>query len=1324
MWPGCSQSRNTRLVNHVPNCESKIMKISVRTLYCYSALAWAVLAGPLAASAAENMIGRQSQNEGILVLPAPKQVNIDGDLSEWDWSGRIWIFADTDVRAQYSVEVAAMWDADNLYLAAKWKDPTPMFSTVDPVLNPSEGWKADAMQLRIRTDKISHPTLWYYTPKKMPVFDIQYGQSLVKPFGGPGKFCIFKENATKLGRGIESAYRADADGQGFVQEVKIPWAVICDKVPAWKAGDKFQIGMEFLWGDPTGHTFPIHRYADNLQPGQTSREFFWEAWKNWGNATLVDKGHVPVRQYIADVERLAGTVPVRVNIPADAARFTVVIETPDGKRVRNLAGDFDPADYTVAGSEQNGRRDVEVLWDCLDDKGQLVTPGNYRVRGLTQRGLGAEYERCLYNPGTPPWATKAGNGAWGADHSAPHGVAAGGDWTFVSWQAAEGGSGVIGIDPTGQKRWEDRRGTSCMAADEKYVYTYVTNWYTKETLCRYDAHTGTPQAWDGHAFDCPLADLLGGAVTGQVVGLATGAGQIVIALDDGKLAVLDTATAKLLKTIEAPNPTAVAFGKTGQLYAVLNGKVSTVDIASGKSATIATPGVENPVALAVDQDGNVVVMDGGADYQIKAYTLAGKLAYTAGKKGGRPIRGDFDSQALSHVSSVAVDATGNIWAVENWNYPRRVSVWGRDGKLVRDYIGNTGYAGAATYLHDQRPELAYVGPIELKIDRAANKWSVTRILWVPDEAKGECFPISTAANVMPQRFTSSVSGQPHEYLYAHDDDRDTGGQVLYMERHGTWQPVSAICRVGQISGKMGRGKAVPEEPSGEFTGLDPFDVAIWNDLNGDGKVQRTECTIIPAITDKKGKHPQTAISLNNGWGGRMGQDLVFYTDGLTQFRPLRFTADGAPIYGLEGMTKLPVDDTGDLVPVPAENLLLCLSFKGYSGPTKGMEGINPKTGGVAWSYPCLYPGVHGSHRAPMAQAGLLIGPLKICGVAHVNDTVGNVALLRGNLGQDFLFTTDGLYVGAMFRDCRLPGEKLPETEAGLRGKPMTGYSEGGEPFNGWFGKQSDGVIRLTTGLPRQAAMVLQVTGLDGIQRFTGGTVAIDPATVVAADHDNASRARAVTEKKEYTIARNTGQWTKVNPLTVARSGLPDRALVRLAYDDQNLYARFEVQDSSPWLNEGKDFGRLFKTGDAVDIQLGAAAGSELRVVIANFAGKPTAVLMKPVDASAPVELHKAYTSPVGTKKFDRVEVLTAATIKVLTKSDGYTVEATLPWAALGLKPMSGQPLRGDVGIISSDTAGLINVARTYWANPHTNLVNDEPLEAVLTPTAWGLFTFE
>jgi hypothetical protein len=95
---------------------------------------------------AENMVGNQSQNEGILVLPAPQKVTVDGDLKDWDLSGRIWIFADKAVRDRYSVKLSAMWDKDNLYLAARWNDPTPMHSIVDPDINPEHGWRSDAWQ--------------------------------------------------------------------------------------------------------------------------------------------------------------------------------------------------------------------------------------------------------------------------------------------------------------------------------------------------------------------------------------------------------------------------------------------------------------------------------------------------------------------------------------------------------------------------------------------------------------------------------------------------------------------------------------------------------------------------------------------------------------------------------------------------------------------------------------------------------------------------------------------------------------------------------------------------------------------------------------------------------------------------------------------------------------------------------------------------------------------------------------------------------------------------------------------------------------------------
>ena len=71
------------------------------------------------------MMGRQSHNEGVRAVPVPGPVKIDGVLSDWDLSGRIWSFADTGLRDTFSVETATMWDKDYYYLAFVFRDATP-----------------------------------------------------------------------------------------------------------------------------------------------------------------------------------------------------------------------------------------------------------------------------------------------------------------------------------------------------------------------------------------------------------------------------------------------------------------------------------------------------------------------------------------------------------------------------------------------------------------------------------------------------------------------------------------------------------------------------------------------------------------------------------------------------------------------------------------------------------------------------------------------------------------------------------------------------------------------------------------------------------------------------------------------------------------------------------------------------------------------------------------------------------------------------------------------------------------------------------------------
>ncbi len=1305
---------------------------------------------------AANMFGGQSQNEGMTAVPKRGDVTVDGKLDEWDFSGRIWMFADKSVRDTYSVEVAAMYDADALYLGMKWRDATPLFNLVDPQFNPENGWKSDSIQMRVASpDQTTWFTAWQYTTRRQPVLHTAVWKESANARGGQNITVRTNESGgADLGDGVQLAYLKNDTGDGYSQELRIPWKLIYATVPEIKPGNTIHMGFECLYGDSTGKVWPGHRYADNVQPGNTRREFFWSAIDAWGDLTLGDANDIPVREYISEEDRLTGAAPIRVNVPLDAKRVSLAINDETGTRVRNIGG-IDVADYTIQTTDKS--RMLEILWDGLTDPMKegskavtsIVPPGAYTVRGLYHTGIDAKYEQAFYNPGTPTWETVDGTGAWGADHAPPLRVVATGDSTVVSWQFAEGGSGIVGVNAIGRKAWGEKRGGEQLAANESYVFAVPDSWHIKEELLiRLDAKTGkyAPFMRDGkeRPFELPTREIFDDNVPGKIIGMAVGKQGLALAMSGGELVLLDTESAVIKSRARVAGIGSIAFGPDGALYGIIGQAVQRIDLSSGALQAAQTPGVERYGAIAVDRDGNLLVADTGADSQVKAFSPDGQLVYTCGKQGGRAIRGKFDPQAMMRMSSIAVDARGHVWVVENWNYPRRVSVWNRDGSLVRDYLGGTGYAGTGSYLHQTDPTLGYVGPLEFKLNKADRSWELQRILWVPDETKGERFEITTGTHVLPQRFDRVVNGVTRKYLFA-GPYRNWEGYTLYMERpDGQWRPVAAVTLVGQISGKIDGKGALAFPPSGEFAGLDAFDGVFWSDRNDDGIVQRDECEIVPTKkpTTKFGTRGTPAIPIGGGWGVRMDSNFRFFADGLTAYAPVSITDDGVPIYIAKSMAPLAIKDRGDLVPHFTKPTLFALSFAGYPNITEGLRGIDVSSpeGRVLWRYPNVNPGVHGSHRAAMPKPGMFIGPLKITGIANVNDQVGDVIHLRGNLGQDAILTGDGIFVASLFQDARLPGASLPADEASLVGTSVGAFSMSGEPFNGWFGKHDDGVIRLTSALARQACTILQVTGLESIRSLPVQSLHVDEtlAARFASDRADAIVKAAVTNERAYTIARiaspltidgKASDWGNTASLRIEREGSSESATLRMAYDEEKLFLFFDVRDETPWRNDAKDLVRLFKTGDTVDLQLRGTDDrvkdpkpGDVRLFIAPLGKEPAAVVMKPFATGDEPGQRQVYSSPVQTYVFERVAKADTVESKVVRGSGGYTVEAAVPWSVLGLTPKPGETIRGDVGITASDSAVTTTVSRIYWSNPRTNLVNDEPAEAWLYPEYWGAFT--
>lgn len=75
----------------------------------------------------------QMDNYGLHAVPAPGKGVIDGELSDWDRSGGALFCYDMETfQERFSGCVSLMYNAENLYVAIRWKDEVPMGNIHDP----------------------------------------------------------------------------------------------------------------------------------------------------------------------------------------------------------------------------------------------------------------------------------------------------------------------------------------------------------------------------------------------------------------------------------------------------------------------------------------------------------------------------------------------------------------------------------------------------------------------------------------------------------------------------------------------------------------------------------------------------------------------------------------------------------------------------------------------------------------------------------------------------------------------------------------------------------------------------------------------------------------------------------------------------------------------------------------------------------------------------------------------------------------------------------------------------------------------------------------
>lgn len=1255
-------------------------------------------------------------NTEIVAVPAPESgVTIDGKLDDWDLSGTIYSCPDTRLYADLAaVRSAAMYDTKGLYLSCRWVDQTPMANQVDPD-EPGKhdrGWASDCLQLRMFNETEVHITAWYYKGVDKPAMYLHFGKA-----SGPNKH---PELAAGLEHGAKMAFRQHADGKGYTQEIFLPWKLLSVSGKQFKAGEEFSLGLHFNWGGRDNRAWREMEWQDVVaDPRKVNRIFFWQYRYSWGKITFSPAGNLKLTPKPWELPSAGptgpdlstvGSVPLAYELAMDA-NVTLVIEDGNGRRVRNL----------ISAYPRSKGRHIEY-WDGLDDRGKPVAPGAYRWRGLVNPGIDVRYKAHMMPHTNPPWRNADGTGGWGADHTAPTDVAARGDNVFLLYEGAESGSALIGCDLEGNKLWGhggafQGGGLVITAADGDLYYA------AKDHVMRIDPKTGKARAFATGAKQLDFPRELPPA------GIARCSNLLAVACTSADratsvLRVFDLTTDRQVKEIATiPALMGLAVDNQNRLLAVSGDSVVVIDPATGKTTPVVAGGLDKPKGLAAAGDGTIYVVNGGT-HQVFAFSADGKLLRKIGTEGGRPAVGPWDRNSMRHPTGVAVDGRGDLWVAEHEVSSKRLSKWSRDGQNLGEWFGPTPYGGDGIVDH-RDPSRVLCGGLEFKVDhKDGSARPVYSHLLGPEAGQPAVADVIVHGTFFHrQGFTTTLRG--HDYL-AYDRG------LLCIRRGDAWVPCAAIGYVKDASKQT--------------------DQLLWSDRNDNGKVDDEE---IVALKDVK-----------FGVGGAGGWGIPWSRHDLSTLRPVsatrsvrvtpaEFTASGVPIFDARSVSTVdyafgtaPVDvDANTMVSFYENSHAPGFVEQMRNRPEGDLSGIKAfdRQGKLVWTYPQPFSGVHGCFKAPLpTMPGDVIGTLYVMGTADMGKDIGTILCFNGYYGSRYLFTTDGLFVQALFKDSRLMARIAEKAVPGMLVNDM---SPGSEAFGGTVSRARDGRVFLTSTLGGPICLMMSVEGLERLQRLPHQSLTLTAeqiarGQVLRAAHE-AGRDAGGAPASQMKIVRATrvvdGKLDEPGFSEVAVTITADDrrgGQAALSFDDRNLYAAFRVKDSTPWNNAATDAKTIFLYGDSVDIQLGLdpAAGAnrgqpvagDIRIAIApgevstNSPHERKAIVMlyQPV-VPGHTGPREAFVSPVGRVEMDRVERIAGAQVAVTRTDAGYDVEAAIPLDTLGWKFPAGQAIRGDVGILFSDGTGTKCLLRRYWSNRNTNIAADLPSETRLQPKEWG-----
>jgi len=1275
-----------------------------------------------------SLLAREAYSE-LPVLARTHPVTIDGDPGEWKPEGTVPTRYDLALLPAYQCSVRAVYDGEALYLLARLRDDTPMINHPQP----PQPHGADALGVRLVADtalplppepgatdpaRRRHLVFWYDSAKKEPVLLIN-GREL-------------------RGKAAGAVFRAQEDG--YWLEARVPWKTLGLRPP--REGQAIALMLEPSWATPDGKG-PQLTYRDvvsavaGLDAGEPA---------GWGRALFLGAQAPP-----------AGIAPL--NLKEEPLRFTARLPDPEARsvslRILDPQGGVLRNLPVITREPDETGTDLEIRWDGLDNHGRVLPPGSYRLDILTHRGISQHFVASLHNSGTPPWKTDDARGGWGGDWSAPMGAASDGGHLFLAWSVAESGWVLIGLDATGEtprKIWGiphvHPEQTTAIATNGEVVFMATTIVQGEENEPRirlYDTATGRrrpfpfgkevlslerwPRSLGQSAARNPEREPERSGLSAfrhNVVALAVRGDRLASSHRlTNEVVITDWKTGRKLRSIPLREPAGLAFDARGRLIVAAGRDLWS--ISDGEPELLAKGVLKSPWGLCIGADGLIYVSDTADAMQVKVFDSRGKPQRTIGTAGGRHWIGKYLPDAMLQPAGLALDGKNRLWVAEYDNYPRRVSGWdAASGKLLHDFHGpsvpqNDGYADL------DEPELINVHGTLYHLDYDTGKVTPKATLWRPDHnGWTPQTSFGTASRYIFRKF-NGVSYAFLDHGYAHR----IGGILRY-----DGEKLTAVASYGRgvpHPFQQHRGRPLLIGDPGEL--MTPEARALywnekkqapnhvhnlwhqWTDANGDGILQAPELTLERGEGNSVAGFAVEFVDHElNLWG----------TSGSAIYRvaPVRFTGDAVPVYPkLAEITPLFHRRTSTQYPIqvdPDGERVYTLDQVNGTTRSRGdyaAVACYDLKGTLLWDYPLVWPGF--ATDAPIWKPGYVIGPDKVLGIVSREDGMKFLAT-NGYNGNYHILTGEGQWVATLCTDIRLGPAASANTifienfTGQLYRHPRTGkfYLMGGD-------------------IDRR---IWEVRGFE-TARTARETLTLSDADAARADTVRTLRGPEEGDRKTLRVQRlatpGKPDWKAAQAVEIAGAGT-QKAVIRLAWDDAALYARFEVTDPSPMQNRGDDEGMLFKTGDTCEVLLGMDPGADpnrnrpvagdLRLLMSEKEGVPICVLSEAVTRNAEAA-ERVYTSPTGEVRFKRVVVLPEAKVEITREGEGYRLEARIPWAGLGGVPAPGARLRGDVGVLFSNEGGSVTVQRVYHSARNTSIINDIPTESRLTPQEWTTLEF-